>query len=369
MLLLVLGAVVGVSGGLAGGLLARQLDEQPAPAATRASDAAASVAPTASAPTDEGSVRAAVDRVLPAVVTVLADFSRTVEADGTVSQSRSVGSGVVISAQGHVITNAHVVAGAAEVSVLLASGEQRPATVVADDSPFTDLAVLSIDSRGLGVARWGDSTRLLPGEAVVAVSGSTFAVGNTVSAGVVSATGRVFPRPGVLLEDLVQTDASVNHGDSGGALVNLAGELVGIITTVVRETPAGQAVQGVSFAQSSAVVRPIVEAAVGGAAYPRRRLGIERPGSQHIELIPQIAVAQGLPVQAGALVIAPAAGSPAELAGVQPGDIVVALNGAGVDLDHPLVNLLKRLPPGSVARLAVVRGDRQLVIPVSPVEE
>ena len=148
-------------------------------------------------------------------------------------------------------------------------------------------------------------------------------------------------------------------------MLNLAGELVGLVTTVVRETPTGLAVEGVAFAQSSNSVRPIIEDIIAFGAHPRPRLGIERPFQQHIELTPQFAAAQGFPLELGALVIAVKPGSAAEAAGVQPGDVVVGVNNIAVDLARPFVNLLKALGPGDVVELAVIRGGQQLVITVA----
>src|SRR5690606_2065594 len=129
--------------------------------------------------------------------------------------------------------------GAATLSVVLATGEERPAQLVSDDSPFADLAVLQIAPAGLRVASFGDSGVLRPGDTVIAVRGGAITPGNSVALGAVSGTGRVWARNNALLEDLVQTDAAINNGDSGGALVNLEGEVVGLLTTVVREGPGG----------------------------------------------------------------------------------------------------------------------------------
>src|SRR5262249_16378490 len=151
-------------------------------------------------------LRTAVGRVLPNVVLVIAENA---------TQS-SVGSGVVVSQSGHILTAAHVIAGAETVSVVLPSGEQRPANVLAADSPFTDLAVLQVPAQGLRQIAIGSSARLQPGDFVIAVSGGTgqYGLGNAVSLGVVSGTGKTLPRDGVILQDLVQTDAAINSGDS-----------------------------------------------------------------------------------------------------------------------------------------------------------
>ena len=368
--LLFLALAAGLAGGLAGGLVVVV-----APGGRGATDEAAMPSPVASAATPAATAVAvgsaerlqrAIERVLPAVVTVIADGVPRRNEQGGVTQQRNVGSGIVIDERGHIVTNFHVIDGAAEINVLLATGERRPAVIRSHDSPYSDLAVLSISPEGLRSASLGDSSRLVPGEPVAAISAAGFAVGNSVSVGIVSATGRDWPRNGAILEDLVQTDAAVNSGDSGGALINSDGEVIGILTTVVRGTNTGSPVQGISFAQSSNSLRPIIEDIVLLGSYVRPRLGIERPFRHHIELTPEFSASQGVQLPVGALVIEVEAGSAAEQAGIRIGDIVTAVNGVAVDLDHPFVNLLKPLRPGETADLTVVRAGQQLSIAVLP---
>ena len=368
--LLFLALAAGLAGGLAGGLVVVV-----APGGRDAADEAAMPSPVATVATPDAAAAAlgsadrlqrAIERVLPAIVTVIADGPLQRDQSGAVTQQRNVGSGIVVDDRGHIVTNFHVIDGAIALSVLLATGEQRPAVVRSHDSPYSDLAVLSIAPEGLRSASLGDSSRLVPGEPVAALSAAGFAVGNSVSVGVVSATGREWPRNGAILEDLVQTDAAVNSGDSGGALINSDGEVIGLLTTVVRGTPTGGAIQGIAFAQSSNSLRPIIEDIVLLGTYLRPRLGIERPFRHHIELTPELSASRGIPVSLGALVITVEAGSAAEQAGVRIGDIVTAVNGAAVDLDHPFVNVLKTLRPGETAELTVVRAGQQLSIAVLP---
>jgi S1-C subfamily serine protease len=306
--------------------------------------------------------------VLPNVVLIIATLPDTQDEQGRTVEHQNVGSGVVVSQNGHILTNSHVVSGASSIVVYLSTGEQRPARLVADDAPFTDLAMLSVDSRGLRQIAFGASDSMKPGDMVVAVTGGSgvFGQGNAVSTGVVSAIGRTLPRSGVTFEDLIQTDAAVNSGDSGGALINLDGEFVGLITTVVRDAGSGVPVEGVAFAQSSDSLRPIVSDIVRTGQHPRPRIGIEFPGAQHVEVTPELAAQQGLPVSEGALVTSVAPGSPAASAGVQAGDIVVGVNGAEVSLQQPMVNLLKLLPPGVRVDLIVLRNGQQLPISMMP---
>ena len=374
---LTIALVAGAAGGVAGGAAVAILDggdgaQAPpaatAPAAASPDGAPALAAPEAASPAGEAStpLDAAIRRALPAVVTVFADGPPGLDAEGRPTRQRNVGSGVVIDGAGHVLTAYHVVEGAEAIRVLIGAGEVRAAALVSHDSPYSDVAVLAIPPRGLRSIGLGDSDALRPGEPVAAVGGSVISRGNTVKAGVVSGLGRSWVRNGVVLEDLVQTDAAINHGDSGGALVNARGEVVGLLTTVVRATPNGLAIEGVAFAQSSNSLRPIVEDIVALGVHPRPRLGIERPFRQHLEVTPELAAERGLAVGLGALVTAVEPGSSAAAAGVLAGDVIVEVNGEAVDLERPFVNLLKALAPGEAAALTVVRGERRFVIPVSP---
>jgi S1-C subfamily serine protease len=355
-----LALVVGLAAGLSGGLLGARIADT--------DDEAGSAAPASDSDV-QGRIRAAVDRVLPNVVLIIANMPAGQDEQGRTIERQNVGSGVVVSQEGHVLTNAHVVSGATAISVFLSTGEQRPARLVAADAPFTDLAMLSVDPQGLRQIAFGESEELRPGDMVIAIAGGggIFGRGNAVSTGVVSATNRVLPRSGVTFEDLIQTDAAVNSGDSGGALVNLDGEFVGLLTTVIRDAGSGVPVEGVAFAQSSDSLRPIVSDIVRTGTHPRPRIGIEFPDVQHVEVTPELAAERGLPVAAGALVTAPAPGSPAAEAGVLPGDIVVGVNGAQVTLQQPMVNLLKLLPRGARVDLLLLRNGQEL--PVSMVPE
>jgi S1-C subfamily serine protease len=265
------------------------------------------------------------------------------------------------------MTNFHVIDGAQEIRIVLATGEQRPAITLSDDSPFTDLAVLLVPPNGLRTADFGNSAELRPGDTVLAIArGRLSDAHETVTAGVVSGIGRTWARNGILLEDLVQTDASVNAGDSGGALINLDGEFVGLLTTVVRTDGSGRSVHGVSFAQSSNSLRPVFERIVEQGSYPRARLGIERPLHHHLEISPSLALDQDLPVKFGALIVNTEPGSPADSAGVRAGDIIVSVNGSTVDFNNPLPNLLKRLTVGADADLLLIRDGEEFLITISP---
>ncbi|MFN8637926.1 MAG: trypsin-like peptidase domain-containing protein [Dehalococcoidia bacterium] len=221
----------GAIGGVLGGAVALE--------GTRVLDgsreaASAPVAASAAAPESEFTqLRAVIEKTLPAIVTVIADLPQRGTGENAV-QTRNVGSGVVIDDAGHVVTNYHVVEGAQSVAIALATGEQRPARIVGDDSPFTDLAVLQMPAGGLRSVPLAASKDVRIGEPVVAMGGSAIAGQNSAAFGIVAGVRRAWPRPNVTLEDLLQTDAAVNHGDSGGALLTRAG-VIGLLTTVVRD--------------------------------------------------------------------------------------------------------------------------------------
>ncbi len=326
---------------------------------------AATSAPTMQ-PAEGDRVRRAIDRALPAVVTVVADLPSRELDGGAILESQNIGSGIVLYEDGTVITNYHVIAGAEEITVVLSTGERRPAELIADDSPFRDLAILAIEPGGLRAAEVGDSDALLLGDRVVVIAGGLVDFRNQVKVGVVSSTNVALPRTGLILDGLIQTDAAVNHGDSGGAMVDLDGRVVGLMTTVVRTQPSGQIVEGAAFAQRLDQMLPTIDAVRSTGVNPRGRLGFERPGVQHLALDAELASDIGAPVSQGAAIIDVVPGSPADEAGIVPGDIVVALAGQPIRSDSPLVNLLGAVPAGAQIELVVLREGIEQTIIVSP---
>jgi len=361
--------VAAVVGGATGGLIALQVDDDATPAVPTS---IAASAPT-TGPSESEVLREAIRRVLPAVVTIVVDLPAVSQDGGGLLERQNFGSGIVVSADGHVITSFHVIDGAEAITVVLSTGERRPAVMVADDSPFTDLAVLITDPTGLRTAALGDSDGLALGEPLAAISSGVVTFENQVKLGAFSARQARFPRDGVLLLDMLQTDAAVNNGDSGGALIDATGQVIGLLTTVVRESE-GRPVDGIAIAHSSNSIRPIVEAVVSTGVNPRPRIGIERVNSQHVLLSPELieALVDGdddagpLPVADGALIVSVDPGSPAEQAGVRPGDVVVGVDRVAVDADNPFANLLAFAEAGVELELFVVRGVEQLVIAVVP---
>ena len=357
----VAGVVAGAAGGVGAVLLLEGRDGAGAPTDDAAPPAATPVPQSTVAP---DSLSTAIARVMPAVVTVVAQYPDRLDDEGRTVGRNHIGSGVVVTEAGHVLTTFHTVEQAEQIFVVLITGERREAVLVGTDSPYTDMAVLKIPSGGLRRASLGSARSARPGDPVAAVSGGLIDAANKVTTGVISATGIRWPRVGVVLEDLVQTDASVNHGDSGGALVTASGSVVGLLTTVVRLDPSGFTVEGVAFAQSMDSLAPQLEAIIEEGAYPRPRPGIEQPGRHHLEVTESLAEELDLPVAAGALLTAVEPGSPAAEAGLQPGDIVVGVNGRAVQSGTPLVNLLKTLSLSGTAELLIVRDRREIVVAV-----
>ncbi len=264
--------------------------------------------------------------------------------------SQSLGSGVIIDAtRGLILTNNHVVEGADEVSVNLSDGRTFEAQPVGSD-PDTDIAVIRIAAKDLTALPVADSTKLRVGDYVVAV-GNPFGLGQTVTSGIVSAVGRSGLQ-GLGYQNFIQTDASINPGNSGGALVNLNGELVGI--NVASFNPRGSAAGniGLGFAIPSNLAKEIMRQLMAYGEVRRGSLGIETDNTQ----------TQTEPYTKGAWVSRVYRNSPAELAGIKPGDVIVAANGQRIDSSDALSNLEGLLPLGAPVRLEIIRGSQRLTI-------
>jgi len=260
----------------------------------------------------------------------------------------SKGSGVIISAQGRVLTNSHVVSGADDITVTLQDGSEHEATIVGQD-PRADLAVLQLKGKlpTLKPLAFGDSHQLRLGEVVLAV-GDPFGVGKSVTMGIVSAKGR----SGMGIEDyedFIQTDAAINPGNSGGALVNLRGELVGINTAIASKS-GGYA--GIGFAIPSNMAKPIMEMLVKDGKVVRGYLGV------NIQTVTSaLAQEHKLPAARGAYIGGVEPNSPAAKAGLSEGDIITALNGSEVKSGDVLRNTIAMIRPGTTVDLEVVRNN------------
>ena len=348
--------VVALVGGGAGALVGARLVAPPRALATVVS------VPTVAAAPDRATAVAA---AMQGIVTILADLPPRANAQGERTQTENIGSGIVIHEGGLVLTNFHVIFGAAELTVVLSTGERRAATYVADDSPFHDMAVLRVQGGGLRALPLGDSSALRPGDSISVVSSGLVTFENQVKSGIISTSGLDFPRPGVVLQDMLQTDAAVNHGDSGGALLNDRGQVVGLVTTVVRQTPNGDTVEGVGLAHSINSLRPAIDAVLQTGANPRPRLGIERLNQHHVP-IDRSKLPPNSPYADGVAIVAVDRGSPAESAGIRIGDVITAVNGQPIEGLAPFVNLLGASPAGRDVQLSVFRDGRQRAVTVTP---
>ena len=259
----------------------------------------------------------------------------------------SLGSGVILDPRGFILTNNHVIEGADEIQVILHDGRSIPVVLVGAD-PDTDLAVLYTQDGNLPAVALGDSDRLRVGDVVLAI-GNPFGVGQTVTMGIVSATGR--NRLGInTFEDFIQTDAAINPGNSGGALINARGELVGINTAIFSESGGSQ---GIGFAIPTSLARGIMQQLLVHGRVIRGWLGVM---SQ--DITPELAESFNLPRAEGILISGVLERGPADLAGIEPGDIITRVNGQPTSSAYDIMNQIAILPPGSTALIEGWRGDQ-----------
>ena len=265
-----------------------------------------------------------------------------------------LGSGVIVSPEGYLLTNNHVIEGADEIVVLLADGRQAEARVIGT-VPETDLAVLKIELDKLPVVVFGDTPGLRVGDAVLAI-GNPFNVGQTVTAGIVSALGR--NRLGLsTFENFIQTDAAINPGNSGGALVDTGGRLVGINTAIFSRSGGSL---GIGFAIPADTARQVLDALVRHGQVTRGWIGVELR-----DLTPEFADSFGLSLKSGALVTGVLQDGPASKGGLRPGDIVLRIDAQPVANTAQLMVAVAALAPDAVARIGVQRGDKALEIGIS----
>ncbi len=263
----------------------------------------------------------------------------------------SLGSGVIVSADGHILTSNHVIEGADEIRVALYDGRVISADIVGID-PETDLALLRIAEQNLPVIRFGRSDRLKVGDVALAI-GNPVGLGQSVSQGIVSATGR--SQLGItIFENFIQTDAAINVGNSGGALVDTRGRLIGINTAMLSGENGGA---GIGFAIPVNLARGVMEQIIEHGRVIRGYLGIAPQ-----TLSPELAESFGLDGPAGVVVTNVQPGSPAAQVGIRPGDILTHINGRRVMDDHDLLNKVASLQPGEVAEIYLIRDDRTLTV-------
>ncbi len=303
----------------------------------------------------------AVSKAGPAVVTINSTMPGQYTPFGSSSDTQASGSGVIISDKGYVITNNHVISGASQITVILADGTSIPAKVIGADQ-YTDLAVLKISTKVPAVATLGNSDTLKPGETAIAIGSPLGDFKNTVTAGVISATGRSLDTgEGYQLEGMIQTDAAINHGNSGGPLVDISGAVIGINTLIVRSSgSSGGVAEGLGFAIPSNTVQAISAQIISKGYVSRPYLGISM---QSID--PDIAAAYNLPVQWGVYITQVSSGSPAEKAGLKRGDIITQVGSIKLDSTHPYMNALFNYAPNQTIDLTVYRGSSSFQVKVT----
>ena len=302
----------------------------------------------ASAPANGGSVVAVVERISPAVVTVL-------NLDATGGEQGS-GSGIIIAPYNYVITNNHVVEDAQQLAIVLSDGTTRSAKLVGRDQ-YADVAVLRTDDGLPGGAQFGDSDTLQPGQTLIAIGSPLGNFKNTVTVGVLSATGRRLDTgDGFYMDDLLQTDAAINPGNSGGPLLDLQGRVMGLNTAIVRSDGSGRTVtEGLGFAVASNTVRAISEQLI-------QRGRVIRPffAARWEPVSAYMVWRYNLPVNWGVLITYVAPGANAAVAGLLPGDIIISIDGVDLNAENPFLNVLLGHQPGDQLQLDIVRERQQL---------
>ncbi len=301
-------------------------------------------------------VVSAAERVAPAVVNI--EARRGVQTRRGSREVGGSGSGFLFTPDGFLLTNSHVVHAAESLRVTLADGRRIGATLVGDD-PGTDLAVVRIDAPDLTAVELSDSQRLRVGQLVIAI-GSPFGFQSSVTAGVVSALGRSLrSASGRLMDDIIQTDAALNPGNSGGPLVASNGRVVGVNTATIL--PA----QGICFAIGINTAKFVAGRLIRDGRIRRSYLGVV---GQTVQLQRNLARYHGLAQERGILVISVEPGSPAQTAGVRDRDILVELDGRSLTGTDDLQRLLTDVPIGSRAGLILVRGAEKLALDIYPEE-
>jgi 2-alkenal reductase len=322
-----------------------------------------------------------VEKVGPAVVTVVSDlgnqspagmrsFGFPMQPMQPAQPAQALGSGVIVDQRGYVVTNNHVVADGQKYQVIFQDGTKVNARLVGRDD-YSDLAVLQIDGNLPAVATLGDSSKLRPGTSVIAIGSPLGDFRNTVTSGVVSAVGRKLDDSAPGLTDLIQTDAAINHGNSGGPLVDPSGQVIGINTAVVRGASSGMGglggmlggggdvAEGLGFAIPSKTVRSVVDQLIANGSVTRPFLGVN---FQSVN--PRIASYYDLEAKEGALVTRVAPNSPARKAGLQQGDVITAVDGQKVSDQQGLPELLNKHQVNDQVNLTISRDGKDQTLQV-----
>ncbi len=275
---------------------------------------------------------------------------------GEQTQRRSgLGSGVIVSADGYILTNYHVIEGADEIEVSLNDNRKFRAKVIGTD-PESDLSVLKIAADGkLPAITFAPANSLRVGDVVLAI-GNPFGVGQTVTSGIASALGRT--HLGInIFEDFIQTDAAINPGNSGGALVDSTGNMVGVNTAIYSQNGGSM---GIGFAIPVSLVRSVLDQIIRSGTVTRGWIGVEVQ-----EITAELAESFKLPSTSGALIAGVMRGSPAEKAGIKPGDLLVSIDGKPVADDQAMLQVIAALPPGRNASFTLRRESKSVELPIT----
>lgn len=304
-------------------------------------------------------------RVAPSIVLISAEGEERTNEDGLIYQPVALGTGIVLDDAGNIVTAAHVIEDTELIEVILADGERARAELISSDAPFSDVAVLRVERvelDDLRPAAFGAAGALSTGEHVLAVGNVLLGEEIAMTLGVVSHPDTDFQRDRYVQDDLIQTDAALNFGNSGGALVNLDGEVVGLTSVIARETRDGDFVDGVGFAIRIERVLEVARAIAADGYYPRPTFGVvdERL------LTPQAAAQLGLSVDEGSFLLEIKRSGVFARAGIRPGDVIRELDGATIDADTPYINALARLRPGVEVLVRIHRDGREFDLTLTP---
>ena len=371
LLVLVIAGVSAFGGMVGGGFLVYNLVQRSAPSGSPVPIPAAAAGPTQVPQTVQlpstdiqSDITRAVESVGPAVVTIVGTVSGRATFFGMTPDAQTSGSGVIISEDGYILTNNHVVEGASNLTAILADGTSLDASVVGTDQ-FADLAVLNVNGKMPAVARLGNSDNLKPGDTAIAIGSPLGDFRNTVTVGVISATGRSMDTGnGYQMENMIQTDAAINQGNSGGPLVSLTGEVVGINTLIVRGNGYNSAVaEGLGFSIPANTARTVSDQIIQKGYFTRPDIGVS-----WVDIVPLIASRYDLPVQWGAYVRDVSAGGPAAQAGIQPGDILTRVGDYAIAENTSFLNALFHYSPGQEVPVELIRDGKTLKVTVTLVE-
>lgn len=314
----------------------------------------------------EGSIADISAKISGSVVSIVTSSATNNLFDNTYT-STAAGTGLIVSSDGYVLTNKHVVKGANKIAVVLNDGTKYENVSIVATDPFNDIAFLKLENvDNLKAAKLGDSKTISAGQQVIAIGNALGQYQNTITAGIISGTGRTLIAANSSdgstekLTDMIQTDAAINSGNSGGPLVNAAGEVIGI------NTATSQTAENVGFAIPISAVKGMLSSLIETGKAERSYLGV-----YNVQITPEIAKNNNLPVSSGAYIqnsgsfSAVVSNSPAARAGLKDGDIIVTVNGAKVGINGSLTNLIAEYKPGDTVQLGVIRGDQEGTINVT----